>query len=402
MGSISILLADDSITIQKVVGIIFGSDDYSLTIVDNGKAAVQKAQEIQPDVLLIDALMPGMSGYEVCEAIRKDASLATKPVLLLTGSFEPFDEGKARQCGADDHIVKPFESQQIVAKVQELYQLGCNRAGSAAGAAGAAAEVAPLADDSSSETVAFEQTAVFESPFAATSLPSPETPAAFEATFAEEPSPFELSPEPAAAFAAPLSEPEPVRAPDDPWGAFTQQPAFAESVTAPVEPEVPLFEDNQPDVMALLNDETDTQVSPAAVSDNIGASWVPVEEQTFEFREEVVEAPSTIVEEAVASVELPEPEPSFMPDAFEPVAPVEPVTEQVAEVPMQVVPVVETAPLQPVAAPASAEVALSEEQLKAALLSASKETIERIVWEVVPDLAEAMIREAIKRITEDK
>ena len=122
--SINILLADDSITIQKVIGIIFGGEEYSLTVVDNGKAAVDKALETAPDILLIDALMPGMSGYEVCERIRSIPALAAKPILLLTGSFEPFDETKARSCGADDFIAKPFESQQIIAKVTEL----CERA----------------------------------------------------------------------------------------------------------------------------------------------------------------------------------------------------------------------------------------------------------------------------------
>ena len=99
--SIKILLADDSITIQKVVGIIFGGEEYALTVVDNGKAAVEKARDLNPDVLLIDALMPGMSGYEVCEAVRATPPISTKPILLLTGSFEPFDEDKAKSCGAD-------------------------------------------------------------------------------------------------------------------------------------------------------------------------------------------------------------------------------------------------------------------------------------------------------------
>src|ERR1035437_7572052 len=127
--SIKVLVADDSITIQKVIGIIFGGEDYSLTVVDNGKAAVDKAIEINPDVLLIDALMPGMSGYEVCEHVRATPSLACKPILLLTGSFEPFDEEKAKSCGADDFLAKPFESQQIVTKVKELFDLGTSRAG---------------------------------------------------------------------------------------------------------------------------------------------------------------------------------------------------------------------------------------------------------------------------------
>ena len=126
--SIKLLLADDSITIQKVIGIIFGGEEYSLTVVDNGKAAVEKARELNPDVLLIDALMPGMSGYEVCEAVRATPSISTKPILLLTGSFEPFDENKAKSCGADDFLAKPFESQQIVSKVKELIELGSTRA----------------------------------------------------------------------------------------------------------------------------------------------------------------------------------------------------------------------------------------------------------------------------------
>jgi len=135
MGNISILLADDSITIQKVVGIIFAGEGYTLTVVDNGAAAVQKAQELLPDVLLIDVLMPGMSGYEVCESLRANPALADKPILLLTGSFEAFDEAKAKSCGADDHITKPFESQQIIAKVKELYALGQRRAAGAPPAA---------------------------------------------------------------------------------------------------------------------------------------------------------------------------------------------------------------------------------------------------------------------------
>ncbi|SJZ77607.1 Response regulator receiver domain-containing protein [Trichlorobacter thiogenes] len=364
MGSISILLADDSITIQKVVGIIFGSDDYTLTVVDNGKAAVQKAQELQPDVLLIDALMPGMSGYEVCEAIRKDAALASKPVLLLTGSFEPFDEDKARQCGADDHIVKPFESQQIVAKVQELYQLGLNRAG---GVAVAAPEVAPAV--SPVEATIAEEPFAFEQP----ASPFADIPPVAEPVVAFEP--------PAASFAAPAFEPEPVRSPDDPWGAFTQQPA---AVTAVEETFVAPSEPTQPFVAEV------TAAAPAVQpqDDNIGASWVPVEEQTFEFREEPAE-------------EVSAPAAAFTAAAFEPVTAVEPVVEPVAEPPVLAA-APEIAPELPAIVPAAGAVTLTDEQLKEALMAASKETIERIVWEVVPDLAEAMIKEAIKRITEAK
>ena len=108
-----LLLADDSITIQKVVGIIFANEDYELTVVDNGNAALEKAREMQPDIILVDALMPGKTGYEVCAEVRHDPALKTTPLLLMTGAFEPFDEDKAKQCGADDFISKPFESVEI-------------------------------------------------------------------------------------------------------------------------------------------------------------------------------------------------------------------------------------------------------------------------------------------------
>ena len=302
--SIKILLADDSITIQKVVGIIFGGDEYSLTVVDNGKAAVEKARELNPDVLLIDALMPGMSGYEVCEAVRATPSISTKPILLLTGSFEPFDETKAKNCGADDFLAKPFESQQIVAKVRELIERG------------------------SSRTAA---------------------PAAVQESIVPPPVP-EVAEEPAAA--------------DGIWGAFTapEEPALAAAPAAEIPP----------------------------VGQSTGSQWIPVEEETFAFEEETVEVPEPTVEEdmfggtdfgtATASetaVEV----------TTAPAAEPAPVAKQPAAA--AVVPLATATPMT-----------LTEEQLREALATASKDVIERIVWEVVPDLAEVLIKEAIRKIKE--
>lgn len=348
MASIKILLADDSITIQKVVGIIFGGDEYSLTMVSNGSAAIEKAREIHPDVMLVDVLMPGMSGYELCEAIRREPALSTTPILMLAGSFEPFDEDKARTCGANDYIIKPFESQQIVAKVKELHEMSLQ---------------VPLTapDDNISEPPSFMETVA----------PAAEPPS-FESTIQQSPA-FE---------------------PDDPWGAFTPQPESAPE-PAPVTDiaDEASFEDAfsdsvMPDVMEMLQDDSVPQDS------NIGASWVPSEEQTFEFREEVALVPSEALGNPFElDSQMPEPAPVFDPAAFEPTAPVEPVVETVAEVPRMT---------EVAAAPVAEAPALTEEQLKAAIMAASKETIERIVWEVVPDLAETMIKEAIKRITESK
>ena len=83
----TLLLADDSVTIQKVVGISFASEDVALITVDNGDDAIARARELRPDIVLADVVMPGKSGYEVCEAIKSDPDLQHIPVLLLTGTF---------------------------------------------------------------------------------------------------------------------------------------------------------------------------------------------------------------------------------------------------------------------------------------------------------------------------
>jgi CheY-like chemotaxis protein len=116
----TLLLADDSVTIQKVVGISFASEDISITTVDNGDDALIKARELRPDVVLADVVMPGKSGYEVCEAIKADPELRHIPVLLLTGTFEAFDDERAARIGAAGHVAKPFEAQTLVDRVKQL------------------------------------------------------------------------------------------------------------------------------------------------------------------------------------------------------------------------------------------------------------------------------------------
>src|SRR3990172_4091936 len=115
-----ILLADVSITIQKVISITFASEDYDLIIVGDGDAAVAKIKEVKPDLIVADVAMPGKTGYEVCEIIKQDPGLRHIPVILLSGTFEPLNDKEARRVKADDHIVKPFESQELIEKVKNL------------------------------------------------------------------------------------------------------------------------------------------------------------------------------------------------------------------------------------------------------------------------------------------
>jgi CheY-like chemotaxis protein len=116
----TLLLADDSVTIQKVVGITFANEDVELVTVDNGTDALAKAKQVLPDLVLADVGMPGLDGYELCAAIRRYPELAHVPVLLLTGTFESYDEARARTVGASGHISKPFEAQALVDRVWAL------------------------------------------------------------------------------------------------------------------------------------------------------------------------------------------------------------------------------------------------------------------------------------------
>jgi CheY-like chemotaxis protein len=113
-----LLLADDSITIQKVVDLTFADEGVSVVCVNNGRDAIERLKEFAPDVVLADVFMPQVNGYEVCEYIKQNDKLKHIPVMLLVGSFEPFDEEEARRVGANDTLTKPFQSiRRLIEKV---------------------------------------------------------------------------------------------------------------------------------------------------------------------------------------------------------------------------------------------------------------------------------------------
>ncbi len=105
-----LLLADDSATIQKVIDLTFADEGVRVLSVSNGREAIEKLAEFAPDIVLADVHMPASSGYEICEYVKTNEQLKHIPVMLLVGSFEPFDEAEARRVGADDILTKPFQS----------------------------------------------------------------------------------------------------------------------------------------------------------------------------------------------------------------------------------------------------------------------------------------------------
>lgn len=118
--STKLLLADDSITIQRVVELTFSGEDVEVLAVGDGEEAIARIPAERPDIILADIGMPKRSGYEVAAFVKGRPELEQIPVLLLAGAFEPVDEMKAKEARCDGVLVKPFEPQHVIARVREL------------------------------------------------------------------------------------------------------------------------------------------------------------------------------------------------------------------------------------------------------------------------------------------
>jgi CheY-like chemotaxis protein len=116
----TLLLADDSVTIQRVIELTFADEDISVVAVSDGDQAIARLDTMPPDIVLVDVGMPGRSGYDVAGHVKHTPHLSHIPVVLLTGAFEPVDEVRANAIGCDGILAKPFEPQMVISRVKEL------------------------------------------------------------------------------------------------------------------------------------------------------------------------------------------------------------------------------------------------------------------------------------------
>lgn len=417
-----ILLADDSITIQKVIALTFAGEDYKITAVDNGADAIIKAREINPDIVLADVMMPQKNGYEVCEALKGDPGLRGIPILLLAGTFEPFDEDLAKKAGADGFIIKPFESQALIQKVKELI--------SARPAMPVAVEVTPSAPVVPAPPKPVTPAIPIQPPVQPVVSPAV-TPTPPEARPQPEPA---VPPAPAVIAPAPPAE-------EDFWGTIMEEVEEEEAPKEELPAEAPEKEVSEEEIWDIGEfEEAEAAPEEEKGEEELWESFA-FEEAGGEEMEEAMEAPEE--EFVFGEEEMAEPKAEEAPQIEFEEAPVEPVEEPleiVSEEPVQVeeeeftfaeelpevpeIPKVQiepqpeivqgyeqlfepetigqevplVAPPEMVPTPPPSAVSLSEEQLRTALSQASREVIEKIVWEVVPDLAEMLIKEEIKRL----
>jgi CheY-like chemotaxis protein len=134
-----LLLADDSVTIQRVIELTFAEEDIQVTAVSDGRQAIARLDRDPPDIVLADVGMPQVDGYGVASYMKSIPRLAKIPVVLLAGALDPIDHVRAQAVGCDGVLSKPFEPQQVIARVRQLLSGGKDAgAGTATTPAGAA------------------------------------------------------------------------------------------------------------------------------------------------------------------------------------------------------------------------------------------------------------------------
>lgn len=136
-----ILVADDSATMRRVLEMTFAGEDATVLSVDGAEAALAKLADFAPDVVLADASMPGVDGYELARRIKTNPQFAKVAVFVMGSQQAPYDDAKGRAAGVDDHISKPFDTQSVIDRVAQA--IVRPRAQAAAGGGEAAARPMP-------------------------------------------------------------------------------------------------------------------------------------------------------------------------------------------------------------------------------------------------------------------
>lgn len=112
-----ILIVDDDINICELLRLYIEKDGFTVIIANDGATAVKMFREQQPDLMLLDIMLPKLDGWQVCREIRKTSD---KPIIMLTAKGETFDKVLGLELGADDYIVKPFDTKEVVARIKAV------------------------------------------------------------------------------------------------------------------------------------------------------------------------------------------------------------------------------------------------------------------------------------------
>ncbi|MGE3313873.1 MAG: response regulator [Planctomycetaceae bacterium] len=121
--SSKILIADDNHQNCELLDAYLADEGYEMVVAYDGKQALQKVAETQPDLILLDIMMPKLSGYEVCQQLKRDESTRNIPILMVTALNEQGDIEKAVAAGCDDFLTKPVNSLELKTRVRSLLRV---------------------------------------------------------------------------------------------------------------------------------------------------------------------------------------------------------------------------------------------------------------------------------------
>ena len=114
-----ILIVEDDGNIRELLRLYLEREGYEITEASNGEEGVEQWRKVNPDMILLDVMMPIMDGWQVCKIIREESKV---PIIILTAKGETFDKVNGLEMGADDYIVKPLEMREVVARVRAVFR----------------------------------------------------------------------------------------------------------------------------------------------------------------------------------------------------------------------------------------------------------------------------------------
>ena len=367
----TILAVDDSPTIRKCLEITFAGTDVTLVTCDSAGAALEQVKTLGPDLVIADVSLPPTDGYELCSTIKLVAP--TIPVLMLSSKQHPFDPASGAQ--ADDHLDKPFDTQVLQDRARQLLEAGPKVVAASTVAPAAATQIGTPAPAARAQRPA----APAERAAASQKIPAPRR---------RRPTPA-MMPMPAAGPVAPAAGPaaggrRPV--------PFAMPSTVKKTTPGVAQPTAGAARKASAQPTMAFGTKPQAPVATRAQESQPGAPAAPAPTPTPAEARPTPQAfkpePTPKPAEAVAAPEVDREPPTPTPA---PAAAVAPAAQATAAIPAEAAADLETK---------LTALGLTKPQIEG-VLALSRDVVEQVVWEVVPTLAETMIKEEIARLTKE-
>ena len=120
MAAVTILVVDDSPSVRQLVQLTFEMEGYRVITADDGVAGLERARADRPSLVVLDVMMPRMDGFDVARALKSDPATAAMPIVMLTAKAQAADVSAGGASGVDDYVTKPFDPEELLARVERL------------------------------------------------------------------------------------------------------------------------------------------------------------------------------------------------------------------------------------------------------------------------------------------